>query len=92
MVWFGGREVMPLGRVHLGGADFYVHRRRRRIYLKHSHWSLMGAGKTLAEAEVRLREEADDIAEILERKRPEKLSIEAQKLLLCAQKIRAHVG
>ncbi|MGH7630827.1 MAG: hypothetical protein ACREOF_15870 [Gemmatimonadales bacterium] len=47
-----------LAQYRIAGELFYVEVKGRRTYIRHPRWSLMGAGMTLADAEVALFEEA----------------------------------
>lgn len=74
------RFEQPRPRVRIGGESFYVEVDDSTVYLRHSRWSLVGAGATLAEAERDLRAEARELAEVMADMPRASFDVEALKL------------
>ena len=74
------KTIPPRAKCRIGGETFFVEVERRRVYLKHPHWSLMGVGRTLLEAERALRDEAGMVVRVYGRKSPTALDYDALRL------------
>lgn len=76
-----------IAQYRIAGEMFYVELKSRRTYLRHPRWSLMGAGKTLAEAEVALLEEAGLVVRVFGKMAAAELDEEAERMLNFARRI-----
>lgn len=76
-----------IAQYRIAGELFYVEVKNRRTYLRHPKWSLMGAGRTLANAEVALLEEAGLVVRVFGKIPPAQLDEEAEDMLNFARRI-----
>lgn len=76
-----------IAQYRIAGEMFYVEVKSRRTYLRHPRWSLMGAGKTLAAAEVALLEEAGLVVRVFGKMPAAELDEEAERMLNFARRI-----
>lgn len=76
-----------IAQYRIAGEMFYVEVKGRRTYLRHPRWSLMGAGKTLANAEVALLDEAGLVVRVFGNMAAAELDEEAERMLNFARRI-----
>lgn len=76
-----------IAQYRIAGEMFYVEVEGEETYLRHPRWSLMGAGKSLADAEVALLEEAGLVARVFGAMSPGELDEEAERMLNFARRI-----
>jgi len=76
-----------IAQYRIAGEMFYVEVEGEETYLRHPRWSLMGAGKSLADAEVALLEEAGLVTRVFGGMSPAELDEEAERMLNFARRI-----
>ncbi len=84
------RKMAAMPTVGIAGELFHLELRkrgRRRVYLWHPRWSLHGHGRTLPEAEMQMRHEADVVATVFERN-PSPMDSDATDMLRYMQRVR----
>lgn len=81
------RRTDHVARYRIAGELFYVEVKSRRTYLRHPRWSLMGAGRTLRDAEVALLDEARLVVRVFQKIPAAELDEEAERMLNFARRI-----
>jgi hypothetical protein len=76
-----------IAQYRIAGEMFYVEVKSRRTYLQHPRWSLMGAGRSLADAEVALLKEAGLVVRVFQKIPAAELDEEAERMLNFARRI-----
>jgi len=71
----------------VAGEPFYVEVEAGFHYVRHDRWSLVGMGKTLAEAERDLLSEAADLREVLAAPPPVPMDAELERLAAFLQRL-----
>ena len=71
----------------VAGEPFYVEVEDGFYYIRHDRWSLVGMGKTLAEAERDLLSEAADLREVLASPSPVPMDAELERLTTFLQRL-----
>ena len=71
----------------VAGEPFYVEVEDGFYYIRHDRWSLVGMGKTLAEAERDLLSEAADLREVLASPSPVPMDAELERLTTFVQRL-----
>jgi len=76
-----------IAHYRIAGEVFSLEVRRGRVFITHPRWSLMGVGKTLAQADKALRNEAGVVARVYGEMPANTLDVEALRLYHFALRI-----